>query len=193
MGDIHKLQNGQTFQVTKYGMKPAPKEVGKMTMAELDAYQKNSQAELKQIQSVVNSFQDRASKNGKVDILVQGDNGIAIISGRKINLTELGKAVPEYALELKKFDENDDNFIEEHELYTSWSERLSGAGMAIAGGVASGAGVGAGVGAAFAGVGAIPGAIKGGLIGGIGAVLWEGGKTALFAFSDGYNSPGFVR
>lgn len=193
MGDINKLQSGQTFQVTKYGMKPAPKEVGKMTMAELEKYQNSAKTELSQINNVIQSFNDRTSKNGKVDILVQGDNGVAVISGRKINLAELGKAAPEYALELKKFDENDDNCIEEHELYTSWGERLSGAGIAIAGGAASGAGVGAGVGAAFAGVGAIPGAIKGGLIGGGGALLWEAGKTAIFAFSDGYNSPEFVR
>ncbi|PIQ26082.1 hypothetical protein COW36_02235 [bacterium (Candidatus Blackallbacteria) CG17_big_fil_post_rev_8_21_14_2_50_48_46] len=193
MGDISKLQNGQTFQVTKYGMKQAPKDVGNMTMAELEKYQNSSKAELSQVSNVVNTFTDRTSKNGKVDILVQGDNGVAVISGRKINLAELGRAVPEYALELKKFDENDDNFIEEHELYTSWGERLGGAGLAIAGGTASGAGVGAGVGAAFAGVGAIPGAIKGGIIGGVGALLWEGGKTAMYAFSDGYNSPGFAR
>lgn len=193
MTDISKLQTGQTFQVTKYGLKPGSKDVGSMTMAELDKFQNDSKKELTQISEVTNSFTDRASKNGKVDILVQGDDGIAVVSGRKISLAELGKAAPEYALELKKYDENDDNFIEEHELYTSWGERLGGAALAIGGGTATGAGIGAGVGAAFAGVGAIPGAIKGGIVGAVGAVLWEGGRTALFAFSDGYNTPGFVR
>ena len=193
MGDIHKLQNGQTFQVTKYGMKQAPKDVGNMTMAEMEKYQNSAKTELNQISSVVNSFETRTAQNGKVDILVQGDNGVAVISGRKINLAELGKAAPEYALELKKFDENDDNCIEEHELYTSWGERLGGAAISVAGSTASGAGVGAGVGTAFAGVGAIPGAIKGGIIGGVGSLIWEGGKTAMFAFSDGYNSPKFLR
>ncbi|MBT9545683.1 MAG: hypothetical protein IV090_09860 [Candidatus Sericytochromatia bacterium] len=193
MTDISKLQTGQTFQVTKYGLKSGAKDVGSMTMAELDKFQNDSKKELAQIAEVTNSFTDRTSKNGKVDILIQGEGGIAVVSGRKVSLAELGKAAPEYALELKKLDENDDNFIEEHELYTSWGERLGGAAISIGGGAVSGAGIGAGVGAAFAGVGAIPGAIKGGLVGGIGAVLWEGGKTALFAFSDGYNTPGFIR
>jgi hypothetical protein len=193
MGDISKLQNGQTFQVTKYTVKPGNKDVGNMTMAELDKFQEASKKELAQASQVVNTFADRTSKNGKVDILVQGNDGVAVISGRKISLTELGKAAPEYALELKKFDENDDNFIEEGELFTSWGERLTGAAIGIGGGAVSGAGIGAGVGAAFAGVGAIPGAIKGGIVGAVGGLLWEGGRTAMFAFSDGYNTPGFVR
>lgn len=203
MGNINNLSGGNTFQVKKHLLNQQPdKPVAKMTMAELDAFEKEAKNDLKKIGEVKATFQDRYADNGKVEILVEGEGGVAVVSGRKISLPELGRSLPEYALELKAFDENGDNFIEEHELSTSWGEKLTSAGTAIGVGTLGGAGTGATIGAmggtaVVPGIGTVAGGgalgLLGGAIGFIGSAVWEGGSTIMYAMGDGYNSPAHIR
>lgn len=201
MGSIGNLQNGQTFKVTKHmpEVKVPPKDISKMTPTELMKFNQEAASAQgnREIARVAETFQERHSDNGKVDILVEGNDGVAVVSGSKISLEELGQALPKYAFELKKFDENDDNFIEEHEMKTSWGERLTSAGVSVGGSTIAAAGTGATIGglggtAVVPGIGTVAGAgglgLLGGAIGFVGSFIVEGGKTALYAMGDGYNT-----
>lgn len=203
MGDVTKLQSGQTFQVIQKKVKtPAPEG---MTIAQTHQYNQSTQKEQAEINAVKNTFKDRFSENGKVELIVEDGQGVAVISGRKISLAELsqkGNALANYALELKKFDENGDNYIEEDELYTSWGERMGNAGMAIGGSTLAAAGTGAAIGgmggtAVMPVVGTVAGAggvgLLGGAIGFVGSTLWEGVKTIGYAAGDKYNSANWAR
>lgn len=194
MGDIAKLQGGQTFQIVQRKTKSTAPE--NMTIQQSAAYTRNTQKEQAEISALKATFKDRFAENGKVELLLEGGDGIAVIQGSKISLAELsqkGTALANYALELKKFDENGDNYIEEDELYTSWGERASSAGVSIGGAAVGGAAGGAGIGAWFAGVGALPGAGVGALLSGGGALLWEGVKTIGYAAGDKYNCASWAR
>jgi hypothetical protein len=195
MGDISKLQSGQTFSVTKYSMPQAAKDPSKMTIGELGAFQRENQAELNKLKKVAGEFEARSADNGKVDIMVESDGQLAIVSGKKISLTELGRALPEYALELKKYDENNDNHITEDELTISWGEKLTDAATTVGVSTVSAAGTGAGIGAlggtaVVPGIGTVAGGAGLGLLGGalgfVGSALWEGGSTIMYAMGDGY-------
>jgi hypothetical protein len=183
MGDISKLQSGQTFSVTKYSMPQAAKDPSKMTIGELGAFQRENQAELNKLKKVAGEFEARSADNGKVDIMVESDGQLAIVSGKKISLTELGRALPEYALELKKYDENNDNHITEDELTISWGEKLSAAGTGAGIGALGGTAVVPGIGTVAGGAGL---GLLGGALGFVGSALWEGGSTIMYAMGDGY-------
>jgi len=193
MGDISKLQSGQTFQVVQKKLKtPAP---DNMTISETHKYNQQTQKEQAEISSIKSTFSSRFAENGKVELLIEGGDGVAIIQGNKISLREMtqkGSAMAEYALELKKFDANNDGFIEEKELYTSWGQQLGKSagniGMATGGSAATGAAV-----TIWTGPGALIGAKVGAIIGLVGSTAWEGLQTVGYAMGDKYNSPGWAR
>ena len=190
--DIATLQQGNSYSVSKYVSKTASKDMSGMTVQEFSRYQaehKEDDAKMNQIRLV---HQLTSLKNGRVDILVEGANGVAVVSGAKINLVELGTAIPELAIQLRDLDENKDMFLEEEELYTSWGERLGSAGLSIGGSTIGGAATGGTV-TAITGPGTLAGAGVGAAVGFIGSFLWEGGKTVLYAIGDSYNSPKWVR
>lgn len=203
MGDVSKLQSGQSFQVVQKKVKtPAPEG---MTIAGTVAYNQRTAKEQAEIAAIKNTFKDRFSENGKVELIVEDGDGVAVISGRKIDLSELsqhGKALAQYALELKKFDDNGDNCIEERELYTTWGDHLKSAGIAIGGSTLGGAGTGAAIGgmggtAVVPVIGTVAGAgalgLLGGAIGFVGSTLWEGVKTVGYAAGDKYKTANWVR
>lgn len=179
MTDINSLNSGKTFTVNKR----AHKDVSKMNFIQ--------QAEEVKAQ---NAFAEKhfgnAAENGKVEILLSDESGTAVISGHKVSLPELGKAAPEIALELKQYDKNSDNYLEEKELIKTWGQHAKSAAVSVGVSTAAGAGTGAGVGAWFAGVGAIPGALVGALVTGVPTALWEIGSGF---FTVGYQTPEWLR
>ncbi|HEY9843747.1 MAG TPA: hypothetical protein V6D23_24965 [Candidatus Obscuribacterales bacterium] len=203
MGEVNNLQSGQSFQVVQKKVKsPVPEH---MTIAETAGFNQKTAKEQSEIAAIKNNFKDRYSENGKVELIVEDAQGVAVIEGKNIDLSELsqkGQALARYALELKKYDENGDNHITEDELYTSWGERLGGAGIAIGGSTVAAAGTGASIGAmggtaVVPGIGTVAGGgalgLLGGAIGFVGSFIWEGGKTAVYAARDKYDSPSWSR
>ncbi|MGV3525564.1 MAG: DUF6861 domain-containing protein [Candidatus Sericytochromatia bacterium] len=196
MGDISKLQSGQTFQVVQRKTKtPVPQG---MTIQESAQFNRTTQKEQAEISGIKQNFADRFAENGKVELLVEGGDGVAVVQGSKINLAELaqkGNALAEYALELKAYDKkgNNDGFITEDELRTDWGEHLTQSALTVGGATVGGAGTGAGVGVFFGGVGAGPGALAGAAVGATGSALWEGFRTIGYAFGDSYDSPNWAR
>ena len=194
MGEIKNLQSGNSFQVVQRKTKTNPSEG--MTIAQTAKFNQTNRQEQAEIANLKSTFGARYAENGKVELLVEGSDGIAVVQGNRISLAELsqkGNALAEYALELKKFDEDGDNHITEDELFTSWGERGASAGTTIALSTGGGAATGAGIGAWFAGVGALPGAGVGALLSGVGSTLWEGVKTIGYATGDKYNTAGWAR
>lgn len=59
---------------------------------------------------------ENIENNGKVDLIIADRTGIYQISGDNINISELGQAAPETALEVARFDLNKDGFLVEDEL-----------------------------------------------------------------------------
>lgn len=204
--DINQLQSGRTFEVKKAGMTAPEKDPMKMTLQELNAYQQANQNPQAAVNKIRSDFEDYAADNGKVDILIEGENGVAHISGTRISIAELsqqGEAAAEYAMQLRDHDENKDGFIEEHELITDGGERAGEAAMTVGAYALGGFSVGSIAGAtggtfvvpglgtfvgwlAIGGLGAAAGAIAG--------VIDEGISTAMWAYGDNhYNSPDHIR
>lgn len=203
MGNVSKVQSGQTFEVIQKKVKPVAPE--NMTLAQTAQYNQATSKQQNEIAKVKTNFKDQYAENGKVELLLEDGDGVAVIQGRNISLAELsqkGQALAEYALELKKFDENGDNHINEDELYTSWGERGTDAaaniGMATVGGASTGAAIGGfGGTAVMPVVGTVAGAggvgLLGGAIGLVSSALWEGGKTAVYGFTDKYKTASWAR
>lgn len=203
MGNVSKVQSGQTFQVVQKKTKPVAPE--NMTLTQTAQFNQATSKQQSEIAKVKANFKDQYAENGKVELLLEDTDGVAVIQGSKISLAELsqkGQALAEYALELKKFDADGDNHITEDELYTSWKERLGDAagnvGMATVGGASTGAAIGGfGGTAVMPVVGTVAGAggvgLLGGAIGFVGSALWEGGRTAIYGMTDKYNSAGWAR
>lgn len=196
--DVNKITDGQTYNVRKATIKPpsSGKNPNDMTVFEMIQYRSEIAEDAQKIEGMVNGFTEKHVKNGKVDILVQnGDNGVAIVSGEKIRLSELaaqGEALAEYALLLRDYDENKDGYIEEHEMYTSTTEKVVESGTSVLGSTIGGAATGAAV-TAWLGPGAIVGAKVGAVVGFIGGLIYETPSTVKWVATDKYHTPDFIR
>jgi len=205
MGNISKIQNGETFKIVERKLKGTTSvDPGKMTIGQTNQYldAKHMKKAEQEISQVKENFKDRYDHNGKVELLVEGMDGIAVVqdTGNGISLHELGEqggALTHFALTLKKYDENNDYIITEDELYTSWGEQLGGSAMTIGGATAAGAATGSTIGAmggtvVVPGVGTAVGWLGMGALGaaisGIGSTLWEGARTIGYAVSDEYHT-----
>lgn len=207
MGSISNLRSGESFKVIKQVARQAANE--NLTLGNTNQQVEKNKASEREISQIKQSFDTRYAENEKVEILVEGADGVAVIQSRTdkgINLSEMaqaGGALASYALELKPLDENGDNHINEDELYKSWGEQLGGSAMTVGAATLTAAGTGATIGGlggtiivpvAGTFVGAGGGAIGGGIIGGVGSLLWEGVQTVGFAMSDTkYFAPSWAR
>lgn len=207
MGSIRNLSSGESFKVIKQVERQAPNQG--LTLGNTNQQVERNKESEREINKIKQTFDSRYAENEKVEILVEGPDGLAVIQSRTdkgINLNEMaqaGGALASYALELKPLDENGDNYINEDELYKSWGEQLGGSAMTVGAATATAAGTGATIGGlggtvVVPGVGTLVGtgggALGGAIIGGVGSFLWEGVQTIGYAMSDtNYFGPSWAR
>lgn len=207
MGSINGLRNGESFKIIKQVERQAPNQG--LTLGNTNQQVEKNKASEREINQIKQTFDSRYAENEKVELLVEGPDGLAVVQSRTdkgINLNEMaqaGGALASYALELKPLDENGDNYINEDELYKSWGEQLGGSAMTVGAATATAAGTGATIGGlggtvVVPGVGTLVGtgggALGGAIIGGVGSLLWEGVQTIGYAMSDtSYFGPSWAR
>lgn len=205
MGNISSLHSGESFKIVEKKLKGSPSvDPSKMTIGQTNQYLDEKQMKKAQIEinGVKDNFKDRYDHNGKVELLVEGIDGVAVVqdTGNGISLHELaaqGGALTHFALTLKKYDENNDYIITEDELFTSWGEQLGESALTIGGATAAGAATGSTIGA-MGGTVVVPGVgtavgwlgmgALGAAIGGIGSTVWEGVRAIGYAASDEYHT-----
>lgn len=210
MGNVSNLSQGQEFNSFKVISKAAKETLpDTASFAEHYEHQQNQKEVLGEINDIRRTFQDRYAENGEVEILVESDEGAAVIQSKNgaISIPELaeqGGALSHYAIVLRDYDENKDGVIVEDELYRSWGERFGSAAGNVGIATVSGAGTGATIGAmggtaVVPGVGTVAGGgalgLLGGAIGAIGSTVFEGAKLAWHGATaeDNYDSPDWIR
>ena len=100
--EVSGLQDGKSFKVKKHVDQHPIKDPTQMTPLELSSYQKSRTVDEQANAHIRNEFNAKAVDNGMVEILVEAADGTALISGKKIDLIELGKAATEIALEISE-------------------------------------------------------------------------------------------
>ena len=91
--------------------------------------QKNPAYQVKPVQVDTREAKKELEKslenNQTVDIVVTENNQTYVISSEKVNLSEIGEALPEMKLNrLRQYDRNEDGYLEEEELKYNWSEAI---------------------------------------------------------------------